>query len=89
MTQFRFTSAALKELTQATIFYEQRQNGLGTEFLDEVDATLNRILQFPTAWHQLSPRTRRCALIVFRSDFGNGLTPRSSELEGCVVDFHF
>jgi len=40
MTQFRFTSAALKELTQATIFYEQRQNGLGTEFLDEVDATL-------------------------------------------------
>lgn len=43
--QYRFTSAALTELTQATLYYEQRENGLGTAFLDEVDATLNRIPQ--------------------------------------------
>jgi plasmid stabilization system protein ParE len=60
MTQFRFTSAALTELTQATLYYEQCENGLGTAFLDEIEATLNRILQHPSAWHQLSPRTRRC-----------------------------
>jgi len=78
MTQFRFTSAALKELTQATIFYEQRQNGLGTEFLDEVDATLNRILQFPTAWHQLSPRTRRCR--THRFPFGLIYQIRTDEI---------
>jgi hypothetical protein len=27
MTQYRFTSAALKELTQAILYYEQRENG--------------------------------------------------------------
>jgi len=60
MTQYRFTSAALTELREATLYYEQCENGLGTAFLNEIDATLNRILQYPTAWHQLSLRTRRC-----------------------------
>lgn len=60
MTQYRFTSAALTELTQATVYYEQRENGLGTAFLNEIESTLERILQHPTAWHPLSPRTRRC-----------------------------
>ena len=40
MTPYRFTSAALKELRRATFYYEQRENGLGATFLDEVDATL-------------------------------------------------
>ena len=60
MTRYRFTSAALKELSQAVLYYEQRENGLGTAFLDEIDATVSRILQNPTAWHPLSSRTRRC-----------------------------
>ena len=37
MTRYRFTSSALKELTQAIYFYEQRENGLGTAFLDEIE----------------------------------------------------
>lgn len=49
MTQYRFTSAALTELTQATVYYEQRENGLGTAFLNEIESTLERILQHPTA----------------------------------------
>ena len=57
---YRFTSAALTELRKAILYYEQRENGLGTAFLDEIEATLNRILQHPTAWHRLSSRTRRC-----------------------------
>ena len=60
MTPYRFTSAALTELRQAISYYEQRENGLGAAFLDEVEDTINRILQHPTAWHPLSPRTRRC-----------------------------
>lgn len=60
MTRYRFTSAALTELRQATLYYEQRENGLGTAFLDEIEATLKRILQHPAAWHLLSARTRRC-----------------------------
>jgi len=49
MTQYRFTSAALTELTQTILYYEQRENGLGTAFLNEIEATLERILQHPTA----------------------------------------
>jgi plasmid stabilization system protein ParE len=60
MKRYRFTSAALIELTQATLHYEQRENGLGTAFLKEIEATLARVLQHPTAWHPLSHRTRRC-----------------------------
>ena len=60
MTQYRFTAAALTELRQAIFYYEQRENGLGAAFLDEVEDTLNRILRHPTAWHPLSSRTRRC-----------------------------
>lgn len=52
MTQYRFTSSALAELTRATLYYEQRENGLGTAFLNEIEATINRILQHPSAWHQ-------------------------------------
>ena len=48
MKRYRFTSAALTELKQATLYYEQqRENGLGTAFLDEIEATISRILQHP------------------------------------------
>ena len=60
MTPYRFTSAALEELRQAIVYYEQCENGLGAVFLDEIDATVDRILQNPAAWHPLSRRTRRC-----------------------------
>lgn len=60
MTKYRFTSAALSELKEATLYYEQKENGLGTVFLDEIDATVERILRFPHAWHLVSVRTRRC-----------------------------
>ena len=47
MKRYRFTSAALTELRQATLYYERRENGLGTAFLDEIEATVSRILQHP------------------------------------------
>jgi plasmid stabilization system protein ParE len=60
MTQHRFTSSALSELKEATLHYEEQENGLGRIFLDEIDATIARILTNPLAWHPLSKRTRRC-----------------------------
>jgi hypothetical protein len=55
MTKSKFTSAALAELKQATLNYEEKENGLGQIFLDEIDATIARILSNPHAWHPLSP----------------------------------
>jgi plasmid stabilization system protein ParE len=78
MTQYRLTSSALKELAQAILYYEQRENGLGTTFLNEIEATINRILQHPSAWHQLSSRTRRCR--THRFPFGLIYQVRTKEI---------
>jgi len=78
MTKYRFTSAALTELRQATLYYEERENGLGAVFLDEVDATVERILRNPRAWHPLSSRTRRCR--THRFPFGLLYQIRSDEI---------
>src|ERR1700720_3204783 len=94
MTNYRFTSAALSELKQATLNYEAKEKGLGGMFLDEVDATVVRILNNPNAWHPLSGRTRRCRThrFPFRcplpdsfqrdpNHVSNGFAPRSHQLE--------
>lgn len=78
MTQYRFTSVALTELTQATLYYEQRENGLGATFLDEIEATIDRILRNPRAWHPLSRRTRRCR--THRFPFGLLYQIRTDEI---------
>jgi toxin ParE1/3/4 len=78
MRQHRFSSAALEELRQAILYYEDRENGLGATFLDEIEATLNRILQHPEAWHPLSSRTRRCR--THRFPFGLIYQIRTNEI---------
>jgi plasmid stabilization system protein ParE len=40
-------------------------SGLGADFLDEVDAAIARILQFPEAWGRLGTDFRRCNLRRF------------------------
>ena len=60
MTKYRFTSAALSELREATLYYEQQERGLGLRFLAEIDDAVDRILRFPNAWHPVSARNRRC-----------------------------
>lgn len=78
MTGYRFTSAALAEVKQATLHYQEKENGLGLRFLNEIDATVNRILTNPQAWHPLSPRTRRCR--THRFPFGLIYQIRSHEI---------
>jgi len=56
----RFLSTAEWELKEAMEFYESAREGLGAEFLAEVEATMHLIESFPLAWTSLSPRTRRC-----------------------------
>ncbi|MEA1929211.1 MAG: type II toxin-antitoxin system RelE/ParE family toxin [Candidatus Auribacterota bacterium] len=57
---YSFHPAARDELNQAVDYYEECEPGLGYEFLEEIYATIARILQYPVAWSQLSRRTRRC-----------------------------
>lgn len=48
------------EFAEATVWHNERSDGLGLEFVQEVDDALQRIMDFPHAWASFSPRTRRC-----------------------------
>ena len=45
----RFASTAERELKEAMEFYESARQGLGAEFLAEVEATIHLIQSFPLA----------------------------------------
>lgn len=53
----RFEDEADEEYRAAARWYEERRVGLGIEFLDAVDYTLNQILRFPRIG-ALVPRMR-------------------------------
>ena len=55
-----FLPPAKDELTEAISYYNAQGEGLGYEFAAEMKRTLERIVQYPDAWSQLSNRTRRC-----------------------------
>ena len=58
----RFLSAAEAELGIAARYYEQQVSGLGSDFLDEIEAAVSRIRTFPEAWSPVSGSFRRCRL---------------------------
>jgi hypothetical protein len=51
---------AQKELDDAFEYYESQMSGLGDEFFEEFEAAIQRIEEFPEAWHPFSPTIRRC-----------------------------
>ena len=55
-----FLEPARVELEEAIEYYNGRRAGPGDELSEEVESTIQRILEHPRAWHPLSPRTRRC-----------------------------
>lgn len=62
---FRFLTPALVEIREAAEYYDERVSGLGADFLDEMEAAVERMLQFPEAWGKLGNEFRRCHLRRF------------------------
>jgi len=56
----RFLSPAEAELAEAITYYESQRQGLGAEFAREVEATIQRIAQFPHAWGAVTQNARSC-----------------------------
>lgn len=63
--QIRFLQPAQHELDEAIAYYDAQALNLGKRFLAEVLASLNRVCQYPGAWHPLTEKTRRCQLRRF------------------------
>ena len=58
--KINFLEIAQIELDDAVEYYNHEVAGLGDAFLNEVLSALDRIGEFPEAWHTCSERTRRC-----------------------------
>ncbi len=50
---------AAAELEAAALWYEQRQAGLGDDFLGEFERTLRRIITEPQRWHPIVGDNRK------------------------------
>ena len=48
-----------QELEVAALWYEERQLGLGSDFIEEYQATLNRILSHPERWRKVRGENRK------------------------------
>lgn len=56
----KFLAPAQAELAEAVAHYDSQEEGLASQFAEEVKRTIQRILQCPEAWSPISKRTRRC-----------------------------
>jgi toxin ParE2 len=61
----RLLQPAWRELRVAVSYYNLRGANLGTEFREEAWATIQRIQEFPLAWHPLGGTIRRCRMVRF------------------------
>ena len=61
----KFLEPAQKELDEAYIYYDSKEKGLGSIFMDEIYWALKNIKAYPMAWPDFSDRTRRCLLPTF------------------------
>ena len=63
--RIRFIDAAQREVDDAVAWYDEREDELGRDFLDELDRVIRRIKSFPLASTEIAPGIRRCLLARF------------------------
>jgi plasmid stabilization system protein ParE len=66
----RFLRFAQAELREAVRYYELVSPSLGADFLVEITAALNRIVEFPAAWPKVDQELRRYRVGRFSAWFG-------------------
>lgn len=61
----RFLAPARQEIEDAVTWYDQQADGLGTEFLDELDRVIRRAVAYPLSAREIEPGLRRGLLARF------------------------
>jgi plasmid stabilization system protein ParE len=65
MIPYRFLSPAEEEMMEAALFYEAASNGLGTDFLDDVQRSIDIVSDYPRAGEPIDSDFRRTLLYRF------------------------
>ena len=60
-----FHPDARRDLREAADFYDLERLGLGAEFLDEVEQTMRRVIEYPESSPVVLGRVRKCAMPRF------------------------
>jgi hypothetical protein len=64
----RFLIPAETELADAVEWYDSQSRGLGTQFIDDLDRTIRRIVAYPLLSSQIEEGLRRCLLSRFLTE---------------------
>jgi|SRR5215213_10974957 len=65
MIPYRFLSPAEEEMTEAALFYEEASDGLGSDFLDDVQRAIDRVIDYPHVGELIDSSIRRTLLHRF------------------------
>lgn len=77
----RFLIPARRELNKAVRYYNAQRISLGDQFRDEAWDTIQRIRDFPLAWHPMGGAIRRCQM----QRFPYGIIYEPAQLEIVVI----
>ena len=58
--KYSFHPEARLDLSNSVDYYELQQKELGLKFLEEIYSTIQRIIEFPSAFPAYSKNSRRC-----------------------------
>lgn len=61
----RFLTLAQQEVDEAVVWFDERAEGKGIEFLDELDRVVRRVRAYPFASVEIEPEIRRCLFARF------------------------
>ena len=67
MIGYRFLYPAEEEMTEASLFYEATSDGLGSDFLTDVQFGINSLCEHPHLGHEVGGGLRRMLLHRFHS----------------------
>lgn len=65
----RFLTLAQQEVDEAVVWFEDRAEGKGIDFLDELDRVVRLIRAYPLAWPETEPDIRSCLFAGFPYSF--------------------
>ena len=61
----RFLTLAQQEIDEALVWFNERDEGKGVEFLDELDRVVRLAKAYPLASTEIEPEIRRCLFARF------------------------